>query len=263
MNRFEEMIQRNPGQPLLGLGMHRCDLALVEMMAMMGFQAVWIEMEHLAMTFAEAANLCRLSSSLGLLTMIRIPNANRDNVLRAAECGPDIIDVPMANTTEVMRELMSHARYPPEGNRGFFAAARAQRYGLGDISLEQRRINEQLCLMAQIETLEAVERADELCVEESIDAIFLGPGDMSASLGVPGQIDHPLVQEALDRAIASATRHGKLLAMACRPATAASFFRKGVSLLFLGSDMACLKVGAQALLRESRGDESGASPVGT
>lgn len=252
MNRLEQTLQQT-GAPLLGIAVHRFDLAFVEMAHLLGFHALWIKMEHVEVTYREAADLCRLASALGMLTMIRIPDASRDHVLKAAECAPDILDLPMGNTPELLAQFVSHARYAPEGNRGFFGASRAVQYGIGnDIAEAQRRVNRELCLMSQIETREAVERADELCRVPGIDAIFLGPGDLSTSLGVTGEVRHPFVLAAMEKSITIAKAHGKRVALMGTAADTGEWARKGVDLLFCGSDTACLKAGAQAILNDAR-----------
>jgi 4-hydroxy-2-oxoheptanedioate aldolase len=248
MNRLALTLQnRKDRAPLLGATLHRYDMTFVEMVAMLGFRSIWIEMEHMAITFREATDLCRLGSALGLLTMIRVPDARRESVLKAAECDPDIIDLPMGNSMAELQELVRHARYAPEGDRGFFSSSRATRYGLyNDIARERQRINTELCLMSQIETRHAVEIADELCQVPGIDAVFLGPGDLSTSFGKPGRIRHPEVVAAMDRVIVSARKHERLVAMAAAPGEAGEWAAKGVDLLYCLSDTAALKVGAQA-----------------
>jgi 2-keto-3-deoxy-L-rhamnonate aldolase RhmA len=251
MNRLEEKLQSRNGAPLLGIAAYRYDPVFVEIIGALGFHVVWIEMEHASLTFEEAANLCRVAAGVGLLTMIRLPDASRQNVLRAAECGPDILDLPMANTPETLAEFARHARYPPQGERGFFGSSRAVRYGVvADLAEEQRRINRELCLMAQIETREAVENAEALCSAPEMDAIFIGMGDLSASLGVPGETAHPDVRKAVQHVIDCAKRNGKRVATACAPAEAGFWADKGADVLFCGSDIACLRVGAQATVRD-------------
>ncbi len=258
MTRFDEVIQKN-SRPLLGVSTYFYDPIFVEMAAHAGFQGLWIETEHAHISFAEAADLCRIASGSGLLTMIRIPDTRRENVLKAAECGPDIIDVPMANSPEVLQELVRHARFTPSGERGYFTVSRAARYGMiGDVSGEQLRINRELCLMVQVETQEAVDRADELCAVSGIDAIFLGLGDLSASLGVPGQTRHPKVLEGAMRTIVTAKRFGKKIALMDGPVQAEFWADKGVDLVFCGSDVSCLKIGLQHLLH---GVKEGSRPT--
>jgi 2-keto-3-deoxy-L-rhamnonate aldolase RhmA len=253
MSRLDQAIAAQENKPLLGVSMHTYNPAFVEMAAMQGFRVLWAEMEHAMLSFREAADLFRIASGLGMLTFLRIPDTRRENVLRAAECGPDIIDVPMVNAPETAAELVRHARYQPQGARGFFGASRAVRYGMGgDIAEEQQRVNEALCLMIQVETLEAVERADELCGVPGIDAVFLGPGDLSVALGVTGQIGHPRVRETMERVIEVARAHGKRVAMVSAPGDAAEWGRKGADLVFCGSDIACMKTGLGSIWQEAR-----------
>src|ERR1700733_11077870 len=95
MSRLRRLLNEQGSGPLLGAAAYFNDPVFIEMCAYLGFQVMWIEMEHSHITFAEAVNLIRISQGCGLLTMIRIPNASRENVLKAAECGPDIINIPM------------------------------------------------------------------------------------------------------------------------------------------------------------------------
>ena len=253
MTTLEEAIQQH-GRPLLGFSIQGCNNPVfVEMTAALGLQVLWIEMEHQPITFPQAADLCRIASGLGLLVMIRIPDARRENVLRAAECGPDIIDLPMANSPEIVAELVTHAKYPPIGSRGYFSTSRALRYGMsGDIPAEQARINRELCLMGQIETREAADRMDEICAVPGLDAIFIGPGDLSSSLGIIDQRRNPLLLQTMDRIIAAAKRHGKLVALPGSPADARLWAEKGVDLFFIGSDTSCLSLGAKTFAEQAR-----------
>src|SRR3954468_17120025 len=164
MNRLAQAIEKNGTGPLLGAATYFYDPTFLEIAALVGYQVAWIEMEHAFISFAEAADLCRIASGLGMLTMIRIPDTNRTTVLKAAECGPDILDLPMANSPEELREFVHHARFPPAGIRGFFSVSRAVGYGLaGKVSDVQQQLNSELCLMVQIETRQAVDRVTDLC----------------------------------------------------------------------------------------------------
>ncbi len=251
MARLQQAVQEHKDGPLLGVGAYFFDPIFLEIAAGLGFHAVWFDMEHSLTTFAEAAELCRVASGLGLLTMIRIPDARRENVLHAAECGPDIIDIPMANTPEILHQFIRFARFRPEGERGCFPTSRAVRYGLGDSAAEQERVNRDLSLMAQIEIEEAVERADELCAVRGID-ILIGPADLSASLGVPYQTSHPKVTEAAKKIIQAARIHGKIVAVASPAVDFRFWIEQGVDLLFCASDVGCLRSGARLALQQVR-----------
>src|SRR5665213_4055262 len=121
MNRLHHAISLADGKPLLGAALYFYDPIFLEMAAHLGFKAIWIEMEHAAITFAEAADLCRMAAGSGMLSMIRIADTRRESVLKAAECGPDIIDIPMADSPEEVAELVRYAKFAPEGTRGYYS----------------------------------------------------------------------------------------------------------------------------------------------
>jgi 4-hydroxy-2-oxoheptanedioate aldolase len=252
VTRLQRLRQEVKPGPVLGAAAYFNDPIFIEMCSYLGFSVMWIEMEHSHITFAEAANLCRISQGCGLLTMIRIPNASRENVLKAAECAPDIINVPMANSSRELQELTKYARFAPKGERGFFSVSRAVKYGaVPNVPAEQQKLNDELCLMAQIETALAVARLEEICGVPDVD-IFIGPSDLAASLGVPGQTCHPLVQESGELVVGAAKRHGKLVAVGSMPADFKFWVKAGVDVLFCTNDTSCLRIGAQVVLQQAR-----------
>ena len=185
MNRLRQAVAQNGGKTLLGAAVYFYDPLFLEICAHLGYQAIWIEMEHGHITFPEAADLCRMAAGSGMLTMIRIPDVRRENVLKGAECGPDILDVPMIEHPEQLHDLRTFARFAPEGSRGVFSVSRAVSYGVtDDILARQRQVNADLCLMGQIETQSALARIEELAAVPDVD-LFIGPADLAASLGVP------------------------------------------------------------------------------
>jgi 2-keto-3-deoxy-L-rhamnonate aldolase RhmA len=252
MNRLHRMMEHSGGKPLLGAALYFYDPVFLDIAAYMGFQVIWIEMEHAAISFAEAADLCRMAEGRGILTMIRIPDARRESVLKAAECGPDIIDIPMADSPDLVGDLVRYARFAPLGSRGFYSVSRALRYGLVDsVPDEQQKINRELSLLAQIETREALDRVEEIAAIPNVD-IFIGPADLAASLGFPGQTAHREVLAACEHILAVARRHGKKIVTACGPADYLHWTRMGVDLLFCTNDIAALKLGAQSALAAAR-----------
>jgi len=205
-------------------------------------------MEHGFITFAEGADLCRIASGLGMLTMIRIPDARRESVLKAAECGPDIIDIPMVDTPEEVAELVRYAKFAPIGARGFFSVSRALRYGIVDnVPAEQQKLNTELSLLAQIETKEALDRIEDIASVPDVD-IFIGPADLASSLGIPGQTSHPELLDAADQIVRVARKHGKKVITACGTSEFHHWLRLGVDLLFCTNNIVCLKAGAQLAL---------------
>jgi len=251
MTKVEQALQQKGG-PLLGVCAHTYHPAFAEMVGMVGFDVLWIEGEHLPVSVAQAADLCRIAAGVGLLTMIRVPDARRDSVLKAAECGPDILLLPQANSPDTVRELVTHARYAPEGNRGFYWSSRAMRYGLSDIVEQQRRVNDELCLLVQIETRVAAENAEEITSVPGISGVFVGPGDLSATMGFVGHSQHPTVQETIEKVVAGAKAGGLLTALPAASSQAGKWAEAGVDLLFCAGEITFLKMGLQSCLSEAR-----------
>jgi 4-hydroxy-2-oxoheptanedioate aldolase len=248
MNRLHQAIKDAAGRPLLGAALYSYDPIFLEIAAHMGFQVVWIEMEHAPISFSEAADLCRMATGTGMLTMIRIPDARRESVLKAAECGPDMIDIPMADTPEQVDELVRYAKFAPVGARGFFSVSRALRYGIVDsVPAEQQKLNRELALLAQVETKEALERIEEIASVPDVD-IFIGPADLASSLGVPGQTSHPELLDAAEQIVRVSRKHGKKVITACGAADFHHWVRLGIDLLFCTNNIVCLKTGAQIAL---------------
>jgi 2-keto-3-deoxy-L-rhamnonate aldolase RhmA len=252
MNRLQKALAQNNGKTLLGAAVYFYDPIFLEICAHLGYQAIWIEMEHAAITFAEAADLCRMASGSGMLTMIRIPDTRRESVLKAAECGPDIIDVPMVEQPEQLHDLRQYARFAPQGERGYFSVSRAVNYGIVEsVAREQQQLNNELCLLAQIETAAALDRLDELASVPDIN-LFIGPADLAASLGHPGKTDHPEVHAACTRIVSAARKNGKLVATACAQSEYGFWINAGIDLLFCTNDIACLKMAGADSLRAAR-----------
>ena len=249
MNRLHQAIKEAAGRPLLGAALYSYDPIFLEIAAHMGFQVVWIEMEHAPISFSEAADLCRMAAGTGMLTMIRIPDARRESVLKAAECGPDMIDIPMVDTPEQVDELVRYAKFAPIGARGFFSVSRALRYGLVEsVPAEQQKLNTELTLLAQIETKEALDRIEDIASVPDVD-IFIGPADLAASLGIPGQTSHPELLKAAEQIVRVSRKHGKKIITACGAADFHHWVRFGVDLLFCTNNIVCLKAGAQLALQ--------------
>jgi 2-keto-3-deoxy-L-rhamnonate aldolase RhmA len=252
MNRLRKAVEQNHAQTLLGAALYFYDPVFLEIAAHLGFQVIWIEMEHGHITFAEAADLCRMAAGTGMLTMIRVPDSCRENMLHAAECGPDIIDVPMVNQPAQMEEMLKYARFAPAGQRGYFGVSRAVDYGVGNrVNEMQQGLNQELCLLAQIETAQALQNLDQLAAVPGVD-FFVGPADLAASLGFPGQTLHPSVQQAATRIVQAARANGKCVAAACAPSDFKFWLDQRIDLLFCANDIASLKRGAGLALDEAR-----------
>jgi 2-keto-3-deoxy-L-rhamnonate aldolase RhmA len=225
--------------PLIGLSLCSNDPAFVDISANLGVDIIWIEMEHANITMAEAENLCRVISANEMLSLIRLPNGNRDIVLRAAESGADMLMLPMVNRALDLSEFVRNARYAPLGERGFHKLSRSMNFGFGDTVSELRRqANENLMLWGQVETLPALQSLTELCHVDGIDGLFAGPGDLSSAYGVPGDVTDQRVLDAVSTTIATGHKSGRCVGSAAAPADVAYWVRLGIDMLMVGNNLA-------------------------
>ncbi|MBI2195368.1 MAG: 2-keto-3-deoxy-L-rhamnonate aldolase [Planctomycetes bacterium] len=179
---------------------------VAEMAGLLGFDVIWIEMEHTSADLAAAEAMCVAAKAGGAIPLVRTAGYRREHILHALEVGGRIIVVPMVNDAEAAREVVRHGKFRPLGQRGFNTRSRALGYGLDPASMA--RANEETCLLPQIETLEAVRRLDEILAVDGLGGIFVGPGDLSADLGRPGRFDDPDLRAMVVGCVAKARARG-------------------------------------------------------
>lgn len=178
---------------------------LVEVIGRIGYDVVWFDMEHRAFGFDKIDPIslaCRIS---GIDLMVRIRKTGYDSPMRALEFGANGLMIPHCRSAAEARQWVEWVRFPPVGKRGLDGVGADSEFGFADMHEYLKHANEQVFLALQVEDKEAVEAIDEIVAVEGFDLIFVGPGDLSLSYGVPLQFDHPLLQKATER-VAEATR---------------------------------------------------------
>jgi 2-dehydro-3-deoxyglucarate aldolase/4-hydroxy-2-oxoheptanedioate aldolase len=118
--------------------------------------------------------------------------------------------VPMIESAEQARLFVQSARYPPEGRRGCAFGVAHDGYRMGDLAETMRSANDEVLLIAQVETAAGLAHVDEIAAVPGIDVLWIGLFDLTTSMGLPGQFDHPDVRAAIDRILASAARHNRI-----------------------------------------------------
>ncbi|NKB66643.1 MAG: 2-dehydro-3-deoxyglucarate aldolase [Candidatus Latescibacteria bacterium] len=183
---------------------------LAGLAAEIGFEAVWVEMEHSPINLERVDAVCLAIEAGGAAPLVRIPDGDRHHVLRALEAGARIVVVPMIDEPDQARRLVEYGKYPPVGARGFNVRTRGLGFGLQDPLEALARANMRTHIFAQIETPQAVANLDAICQVEGLDGVFMGPGDLSASMGIVGQANDPRVVEVVVNCIRRARAAGKL-----------------------------------------------------
>ena len=227
------------GKRVFGFVCRTLSPTIVELIGMSGFDFVWIDMEHTGADFATVENLCRAADAANIESLVRVPDKNPANILRALEVGATIVNVPQVESRAEAEAVVRAAMYPPIGQRGFCGSSRGTRYGIGAEAAESfRAANERTITMVQIESEKGVANVKEICTVPGLAAVFVGLGDLSQSLGIAGQMDHPDLIDSARRVLQMSKAAGKIGAMLIEsPADAATWVAEGAQMLCCGVDI--------------------------
>ena len=241
------------GETLFGTFLNLGSPVAAELVGRAGFDWVIIDLEHGTATESELlANLYAVSTTR-TAALVRPQSGERLRIGRALDLGAHGIMVPRIDTPEQAREAASYLRYPPDGARGIALSTRGA--GLGELGhADVRAINERILGIIQIESPSAVKHAAEIAAIDGVDVLFVGPTDLSHSMGVPGKFDDPGYSEALRSVVAASEAAGKAAGILLRDAAALPrHLELGFRFIGLGSDGAFVTDGARAVLAKARG----------
>lgn len=223
---------------------------VAELFALLEYDWMWIDLEHTPLNLERAQSLIQaVAGRAG--TLIRVPWNDPVHIKRALDLGCDGVIVPQVRTADEARSAVAAAQYPPAGIRSV-GIARAQQYGL-KLQDYVLATNESISVVIQIEHIEAVANMPEILQVAGLDAIMLGPYDLSASMGLPGQIGHPDVVAIIDSLAAMLNK--KQIAWGAFAPTAESakgHQKRGASLLTVGTDTIHLWTAAREALAALR-----------
>lgn len=243
------------GEPrcLLGVGLYSGAPRMAELACRIGYDVVWIEMEHGPTDFSQAESICYAALANGGLPLIRLPDASRNFVLKALEVGARILVAPMVNDAATAAQFVNHARFPPGGARGMNTNTPGAEFGLHGFRKVLDDTNQRIHLFAQIETRAAVDNLDAICQVEGLTGVFVGPSDLSVDLGWPGEFENPQLIDAVVDVLRRARAAGKLAGVLVPPGKLYAAARAaGPQLVIVGSDVSTLKTTWSALLNECR-----------
>jgi 4-hydroxy-2-oxoheptanedioate aldolase len=182
---------------------------LAEVAGKLGFDVIWFDMEHRAHGYEIVDRMSVACRATGIDLMVRIRKTGYTSAMRALEFGANGIMVPHCCSVEEAQQWANWTRFPPQGIRGFDGAGADSDYSLADPLEYLQERNEETFLAVQIEDPEAIDCVEGIAAVEGVDLLFVGPGDLSISYGVPMQRRHPLVQRALDKVANAAENAGK------------------------------------------------------
>lgn len=171
--------------------------SIAELMCQGKFDWITVDMEHSSITMADAEQVIRVIELAGIAPLVRVGHNDPNLIKRVMDAGAHGVIVPMVNTPAQAAQAVASVKYPPVGFRGV-GLARAQGYGASFESYKDWNQNESIVIV-QIEHIDGVNNLEAIMSTEGVDGFIIGPYDLSGSLGMPGQFDHPEVVKALDR----------------------------------------------------------------
>jgi 2-dehydro-3-deoxyglucarate aldolase/4-hydroxy-2-oxoheptanedioate aldolase len=241
------------GKPvrLFALG-QLCDPKLVEMVGWHGgFDAVWLDQEHVGLTIPRIEAATRAARAVGLDSFVRLAATDYATVMRPLEAGAGGVMAAMVRDVRQVEDLLSWAKFHPRGMRGVNGTGVDGRYGTLPGGEYCARANAETVVGVQIEHADAVEQIERIVSVPDLDFVFIGPADLSQSFGLPGQWEHPEVWRAIER-VAGASAAARIpWAILPRDAAYARRCRDlGCSIFSLGLDIFTFQRGLRAVVAD-------------
>jgi 2-keto-3-deoxy-L-rhamnonate aldolase RhmA len=245
-NRVKALLKA--GKPALGVIMTLPSPPAAEILAQAGFDWLWIDMEHAALNLETAHRMIQATQGTETVPIVRVGWNLHWLAKPVLDMGAMGVVMPQVNSKQEAVDAAQALRYPPEGVRGMGAGFAALRWGLS-IPEYLKIANKEIMGILLIEHAEAVNRIDEILTVPGIDLIFVGPGDLSASMGLLGQVTHIRVEEAIQKVLAAAKKVNMPAGItAFTPDDANKRIQQGFQFILIGSDTGFLTSGAKGML---------------
>jgi 4-hydroxy-2-oxoheptanedioate aldolase len=254
---YDDSVKNLKQRVLRGETVFGCFLSLgsaitAEIMGLAGYDWALIDLEHGAGGEREALTQIQALEATPAAAVVRVESSARQRAHRVLDLGACGVMFPRINSAGEAREAVSAMRYPPQGVRGVAFSNRACAFGSNFLSYMEAAPST-LFSIIQIETPQAVANVDSIAAVDGVDVLFIGPSDLSHSLGILGQFEHPDYRDAIDKTAAAAARHRKVTGILLPKPDDLAFYReRGFTFLASGSDGVLLNNAARALTARLR-----------
>ncbi|HUA87428.1 MAG TPA: aldolase/citrate lyase family protein [Bryobacteraceae bacterium] len=242
------------GQLQLGCGFGQIrSVEVAKILAAAGFDWTFIDAEHGNFGIETLYELCHAAGLAGLSPIVRVADMQYALVARALDCGADGVIFPRVESPELLERAVSWTKFPPVGVRGMGLGPQHFEYERVTVPQAIDHLNAHTMVVLQIETQRAVDAREELLAIPGIDAVLIGPVDLSISLGVPGNFEHPKMVEAMEKIRDSCLAHGVAPGTQTRTLSLAKFWReRGVIFLGNGNETGFLLAKATEVVNQLR-----------
>lgn len=223
---------------------------VLKILAAAGFQWAFIDTEHGGFDLETIQDLCRIAAYVNFVPIVRVADLQYSLVARALDCGAGGVIFPRVEDVGLLEKAVSWARFPPVGVRGFGLSP--FHFDHEPVTLPQmiEHVNQHTMVVLQIETKRALEMREELLAVPGIDAVMIGPADLSISLGVPGEFQHPKMVDAMEAIRDTCNRRGIAPGTQTRTLALARFWKeRGMRFLGCSSETAMLYEKAREMIQ--------------
>jgi 2-keto-3-deoxy-L-rhamnonate aldolase RhmA len=234
-------------QPVIGAVISTNSVEVAAHVATLGFDFLWIEMEHAPITLEGLRHIVLATRGTKTVPIARPPANELWMAKQVLDAGALGVIFPFTSTPDLARQAVAACRYPPLGRRGSGATLAQLRWPApeGYYDFADRNV----LVIAMIEDAQAVDQIDAIATIPGLDVLFIGPSDLSFSLGLRGDQDHPRLQEAIAKIAVAARRHGKTLGRPARSADeVGQYLDRGFRFLMTSTDLELISLGARELL---------------
>ena len=218
----------------------------------LGFDFVIFDLEHSMFDLAKTRETILAARAAGVSTIVRIPEMAYHFAARSLDAGATGLMLPRMETRDQAEKLVQASRYPPQGERGISTFAGHNDFTrIPDVPAFLRRRNEEVMLVAQIESVKGVENREAILSTPGLDACFIGTGDLAMSMGLAGQTSHPDVLAAAEKTIATARAHNLIVSLPIRaPEDVDYWLKRDLKMLTLATDGVMFAAGANLFFKE-------------
>ena len=248
------------GRMAMGTWVQVASPEIVEVVGYQGYDYVIIDMEHGHFGMDTATAMIRAADATGVTPIVRVPNKDESMILKVLDAGAMGVLVPGVTTKEQAEKVVRAAKYWPNGMRGTCPWTRSTQYHATDWAAHVKWSNEETMVWLLVEGEEGVQSFEQILTVRDIDGIMMGPFDLSQTLGIPGQLDHPLLHETLQTMVDQATRKNiNIIAPMLLESTQEEIQKStqkwcdlGCKIVTVGGDRAILSIGFRSFLEHAQ-----------
>ena len=236
------------GELALGMGLRQArGVDIGKIMKACGYDWLFIDMEHNAMSIEDAVNISIAAQDAGITPVVRVPGFEHYHATRVLDGGALGIVVPHVDTPEQAAQVVDNCKYPPLGHCSVTGALPQLDFAAVPMAEATKAVNDATMIVVMLETPQAVDNADAIAAVEGVDVLLMGTNDLTVEMGIPGELGHDRVAAAYKKVIAACNAHGKYAGLGgvYAPDLMERYVGMGMRLILTGSDLSMMMIAAK------------------